>query len=245
MLRCAALAAVLSACPPPKPTSDPALDARIAELAESREPPGDPTELTSAIALAHTDASLPAARDYLVAWAGAHGGLVTSYDPDWTVNSGSAVLRILGRFSDDATLGAAVYFATRLRREGHGLIAMMFAASIETKLVALRPVADPAWRTSRVRDDELDRLVVSEVAWEYADAGANSRDDEVPAIDAFAHGVLAARDLSRASRQSAAPLYPIEVIVHMVGRGFEPHALAPYIAKWTTAQRAYNAWLDR
>jgi len=60
----------------------------------------------------------------------------------------------------------------------------------------------------------------------------------------FAHGVLAARELARAGGTSAAPLYPIEVIVHMVGRGFDPHELAPYIARWRAAQRAYNAWLD-
>jgi hypothetical protein len=121
----------------------------------------------------------------------------------------------------------------------------MFAANVETKLVALRSAAAPAWRASRVRDDELDRLVVSEIAWEYADAGANSCDDDAPAIDAFAHGVLAARELARAGGQPAAPLYPIEVIVHMVGRGFAPRDLAKYLETWTTAQRAYNAWLHR
>jgi len=241
-----ALVVVLAACPPPKaPPRDDALEERISKLSQSLEPRGESADLASATALAHTDASLPAARDYLVAWSSAHGGLVAVDDPDATVSTSAAVLRILGRFSDDDTLGAAVYFARRLRREGANLLALAFAVDVENKLVALRQVADPAWRVWRARDDELDRLVASEVAWEYAFARAQGHLDQ-RSIDAFAAGVLAARDLARAAGQSAAPLYPIEVMVQRIGRGVAPFdPFQEYIARWTSAQRAFNAWLDR
>ena len=244
MRRGAAIVVALAACSSPAPASDPTLEARIDELARSFEPPGETADLASAIALARTDESLPAARDYLVTWATAHGGLVPD-DEDATANSSIAVLHIVRRFSDDATLDAAVYFTTRLRRQGTTIMALAFAALVETKLVALRPVADPKWRASRVRDDELDRLMASEVASHYAFARAHGERDTA-SIDAFAAGVLAAHDLARACGQSAAALYRIELIVQRVGRGVDPFdPLQEYVARWTAAQLAYNAWLDR
>ena len=120
---------------------------------------------------------------------------------------------------------------------------MMFSVQVERRVMALRPIADAKWRYSRVRDDELERLLASEVAWEYE----QTRAWHIRGPEAFAAGVLATHEVAQASGRTAAPAdwYAVEVPVHGVMSNIPTMDIASYLQRWTSGARAYNAWLDR
>ncbi|HEY3803834.1 MAG TPA: hypothetical protein VGL61_14565 [Kofleriaceae bacterium] len=223
---------------------DPKLTQAIIRLAQPHQVVGETADLAAAIDAAQ-HAKLPEARDKLIAWARARGLFAPPGDDPAvaTSNACSAITKILASYRDDDTLDAAVYAGMRLRDEGTGMVAAMCAAQLETTLISLRPTSKADWFDSRIDDAEFGRLVASEVEYEIERPG----DHDWQVLDAFAAGVLATRDLARTRGLPTAPAnwYPMEVTVHVVVTGHPAPALADYVRKWTAAQRAYNAWLDR
>ena len=121
---------------------------------------------------------------------------------------------------------------------------MMFAVGIETKLASLRHAPDPAWRGTRVRDDEAERLLAAELVWEIA----QPYERDWRHLDAFGAGIVAAHDHALANGLQAAPAawYGIEITAAMAMRGDTlPFAFDDYVRRWTAAAGAYNKWLDR
>jgi hypothetical protein len=241
-MRALAAMLVVAACQrgaePAAVALDPDLAKRVTELAGP--PYFGPTALLADAQAASERNDLQTARDKLVAWARANGGLgidraadpVAATREAWTVAA-----QVIAHFSDDDTLGAIVYFGTQLRATGTGLVAAMCSAQLETALAASRPTAKLEWRYAHVLDADFERLVASE--WSY------ETDPEYK--NAFAAGILAAHDAAIANQREAAPpaWYAIEITVNIVLRGRVADELDAYVAKWVPARDAYNKWLDR
>ncbi|HEY1815779.1 MAG TPA: hypothetical protein VGG74_25695 [Kofleriaceae bacterium] len=223
---------------------DPKLTQAIIRLAQPHQVVGETGDLAAAIDAAQHD-KLPEARDKLIAWTRAHGLFAPPGDDPAiaTSNACIAIGKILATYHDDDTLDTAVYAGMRMRDEGTGMVAAMCAVQLENKLISLRPTSKADWFDSRIDDADFERLVASEVAYEMERPG--NHDWQV--LDAFAAGVLAAHDLARTRGLPTTPAawFPMEVTVHVVVTGHPAPALADYVRKWTPAQRAYNAWLDR
>ncbi|HEY1553055.1 MAG TPA: hypothetical protein VGG28_34730, partial [Kofleriaceae bacterium] len=128
MMRALAAMLVVAACQrgaePAAVALDPDLAKRVTELAGP--PYFGPTALLADAQAASERNDLQTARDKLVAWARANGGLgidraadpVAATREAWTVAA-----QVIAHFSDDDTLGAIVYFGTQLRATGTGLVA--------------------------------------------------------------------------------------------------------------------------
>jgi hypothetical protein len=182
----------------------------------------------------------------LVAWMDAGGSVPAATTmaaiglPVFELHTTQIVELVKARPDDERLFEAALYTASKLRRDGTGLMAAMMARALTSKLVALRAVPPTFATRYAPTDDEVFRLFASEAMFVR---GALLEVEEREAEAAVELAMW--RDFANAPTERAAFLAFIDHTVHEHPSSRVAPSLRKYAERMFGAVDAYQAWLGR